>query len=102
MDQGLHKVRFRVQVPVGLFAATKFFILEEVRFSLNEIPYRLAKFGSIRNLNLSVLTTPKLNFYGCGLLSRFEDALFVDLLGANYFFFDVDLCDPKNFLLRWA
>lgn len=100
VDQGLHRVGFRVRVPVTVFAVTKYFILEEVRFALNGIPYRLAKFGSIRNLNLSILTTPKLNFYEAGFVNRFERALFVDLLGFNHFYFNVDICDPKNFSLK--
>lgn len=100
VNQGLHKVNFRVKVPVTLFAITKYFILEEVKFTLNEIPYRLNKFSSIRNLNLSILTTPKLNFYDSGFVNQFEEALFVDLLGFNYFYFNVDICDPKNFSIK--
>ena len=100
VNQGLQKVSFQVKVPVTLFAITKYFILEEILFDLNEIPYQICKFNNIRNLNLSILTTPKLNFYEAGFVNHFSDGLFVDFIGFNYFFFDVDLCDPKNFSIK--
>jgi hypothetical protein len=100
MSQGIQKCSFRVKVPVTLFAITKYFILEEIQFKLNEIPYCLSKFSSLRNLNLSLLTTPKLNFYDSGFINQFENSLFVDLIGFNYFYFDVDICDPKNFSIK--
>lgn len=101
VEQGLQKVPFRIELPVTLFAVTRHFILEEIAFSLNEIPYKINKFSSLRNLNLSILTTPKLNFYDNGFVNCFEDSLFADLIGFNYFYFDVDICDPKNFSLKY-
>lgn len=98
LEQGLSKVQFEMEVPISLFKNTKYFILEEVEFEINKIPYKLNKFPSLRNLHLSVTSTPKMNLYNSGFINQFENSLYLDFLDINYFFFEIEICDPKSFI----
>lgn len=98
--QGLCKLEFRIEIPITLFSVTKYFIMEQVEFKINKVQYQIVKFPSLRNLNLSILTTPKLSIIESGFVKKFENALFLDFIGFNYFFVELDVCDPKNFSLE--
>lgn len=74
--------------------------MEQIDFRINNVQYQIVKFPSLRNLNLSILTTPKLSVIDSGYVNNFKDSLFLDFIGFNYFYIELDVCDPKNFSLK--
>ena len=100
VSQGLCKLEFQIEIPITLFSVTKYFIMEQIDFRINNVQYQIVKFPSLRNLNLSILTTPKLSVIDSGYVNNFKDSLFLDFIGFNYFYIELDVCDPKNFSLK--